>query len=98
MDSEENELRNPLPSPPSHYARYTNRNLELLTSLRSRISVSEPADQRTLLQDEADVPEWPLLQLEKPRVDWILEDEEYNVFGETWLVSINESPACRILN
>jgi len=30
------------------------------------------------------VPDWPLEDLEKPRVDWIIQDGEYAVFGDLW--------------
>ena len=43
--------------------------------------------QRMLLDDQKDVPEWSLLQLERPRVDWIVEDGHYNVYGDSWIVS-----------
>jgi len=92
MDDEDGELRNPFPSPPSHYANYTAQNLRLLGLLRSRLSgqpTDEPIsldDQRSALQDQKEVPEWPLTQLEKPRVDWILEEGSYTVFGDTWFV------------
>ncbi|KAG5729582.1 hypothetical protein E4T56_gene5165, partial [Termitomyces sp. T112] len=33
MDDEEAELRNPFPSPPSHYTNYSSRNLRLLALL-----------------------------------------------------------------
>jgi len=90
MDEEETELRNPFPSPPSHYQNYTARNLKLLSLLRER---AEPegvdlsnVNQRSTLHDQSDIPEWPLAQLEKPRVDWILEEGHYTVFGDTWPV------------
>lgn len=92
-EDEEAELRNPFPSPPSHYQKYTTHNLHLLSLLKSRVPAKnedepEPErDQREVLADEKDVPDWPLTQLEKPRVDWILEEGEYNVFGDTWFVS-----------
>lgn len=87
-DEQETELRNPFPSPPSHYMNYTNHNLKLLALLRERVPEIENSDinQRDVLSDQNDVPEWPLTQLEKPRVDWILEDGHYNVFGDTWFV------------
>ncbi|EJF61688.1 hypothetical protein DICSQDRAFT_85733 [Dichomitus squalens LYAD-421 SS1] len=89
MDDEETELRNPFPSPPSHYTRYTNHNLKLLELLKER--ASEGVDISTLnqydvLSDQTDVPEWPLATLEKPRVDWILEEGHYTVFGDTWFI------------
>ncbi|KAI0827401.1 MED7 protein-domain-containing protein [Trametes gibbosa] len=89
MDDEETELRNPFPSPPSHYTRYTNLNLKLLKVLRER--AGEDADlyalnQYEVLSDQTDVPDWPLAQLEKPRVDWILEEGHYTVFGDTWFI------------
>jgi mediator of RNA polymerase II transcription subunit 7 len=91
MDDDEAELRNPFPSPPSHYTNYTNHNVKLLRLLqeRSRDLPSSEINQHEILSDQRDVPEWPLLtQLEKPRVDWILEDPEgyYEVFGDRWFV------------
>lgn len=90
MDDEEAELRNPFPSPPSHYQNYTAQNLRFLTLLKERTAESGDSekDQREVLADQEDIPEWPLKQLEKPRVDWILEDGEYTVFGDTWQVRI----------
>lgn len=89
-DEEETELRNPFPSPPSHYSNYTPHNLKLLDLLHGRqaddISDTQ-SDQKQVLADQTDVPDWPLTQLEKPRVDWILEEGNYNVFGDTWFVS-----------
>lgn len=88
MDGEqETELRNPFPSPPSHYQQYTIHNLQLLTLLKERTEQEgEEQDQSVVLADQKDVPDWPLRQLEKPRVDWILEEGYYNVFGDTWFV------------
>ncbi|KAJ3556059.1 hypothetical protein NM688_g2237 [Phlebia brevispora] len=90
MDDEEAELRNPFPSPPSHYNNYTTHNLSLLSLLKERaaekgVDVSE-VNQYEILSDQSDLPEWPLTQLEKPRVDWILEEGQYTVFGDTWFV------------
>ena len=92
MDEEETELRNPFPSPPSHYQNYTAHNLKLLSLLRERaepegIDLSN-VNQHAILSDQSDVPEWPLAQLEKPRVDWILEEGHYTVFGDTWQVNL----------
>lgn len=89
MDLEqEGELRNPFPSPPSHYANYSTHNIRLLSILNSRLPESEDqdVDQAQILDDQKDVPDWPLRSLEKPRVDWILEEGSYTVFGETWFV------------
>ena len=88
MDEEETELRNPFPSPPSHYTKYTSHNLRLLALLRERTSDPSDSNQHDVLADQLDVPEWPLIQLEKPRVDWILEEPEpyYDVFGDRWFV------------
>ena len=92
MDEEETELRNPFPSPPSHYQNYTAHNLKLLSLLRERAGPEEidlsNVNQRSILSDQSDVPEWPLAQLEKPRVDWIIEEGDYTVFGDTWQVSL----------
>ncbi|KAH8835784.1 MED7 protein-domain-containing protein [Flagelloscypha sp. PMI_526] len=79
---DDGELRNPFPSPPSHYHKYTSNNLRLLALLKERrnkpkFSMANP-----------DVPDWSLAQLEKPRIDWILEDEppRFSVFGDTWFL------------
>jgi mediator of RNA polymerase II transcription subunit 7 len=89
-DTQEAELRNPFPSPPSHYTNYTTHNLQLLSLLRER-AVGQYASESTqieILSDQNNVPEWPLTSLEKPRVDWIREEGFYNVFGDTWFVRI----------
>jgi hypothetical protein len=87
-DEQDAELRNPFPSPPSHYINFTTHNLKLLSLLKERAKgqeVSETA-QREVLSDQSDVPDWPLTSLEKPRVDWIKEDGYYNIFGDQWFV------------
>ncbi|KAL0578502.1 hypothetical protein V5O48_003495 [Marasmius crinis-equi] len=88
MEEEEAELRNPFPSPPSHYNNYTTHNLNLLALLKERAQDPYTTNQQQVLNDQNDLPDWPLVSLEKPRVDWILEDEEpyYDVFGERWYV------------
>lgn len=88
MEEEETELRNPFPSPPSHHTKYTTRNLQLLELLRDRAGGADisTVNQYELLSDQTDVPEWPMVQLEKPRVDWILEEGQYTVFGDTWFI------------
>jgi mediator of RNA polymerase II transcription subunit 7 len=86
----EAELRNPFPSPPKHYTNYTSHNLALLKLLNQRSDpTSETQSQQDILADQTDIPQWSLKQLEKPRVDWILEDGYYNVFGEIWYVSVD---------
>ena len=89
MEDEEAELRNPFPSPPSHYTTYTSHNLKLLELLKERVGHEDISNvnQAELLSDQSDVPDWPLAQLEKPRVDWIVEEGQYTVFGDTWFVS-----------
>ncbi|KDQ63352.1 hypothetical protein JAAARDRAFT_53576 [Jaapia argillacea MUCL 33604] len=88
-DDQEAELRNPFPSPPSHYTNYTSHNLKLLSLLKERhpspSDLTESA-QKEILSDQNDVPDWSLMSLEKPRVDWILEEGQYSVFGDTWFV------------
>jgi len=87
-DDQEAELRNPFPSPPSHYTNYTAHNLELLSLLRERRGDQNTSElkQNEILSDQTDVPEWPLTSLEKPRVDWIREEGNYNVFGDQWFL------------
>lgn len=88
MDDEDTELRNPYPSPPSHYAKYTSHNLHLLALLHDRAADPQNSNQYEILSDQSDIPDWSLTQLEKPRVDWILDEEEpyYDVFGDRWFV------------
>ncbi|TFY72420.1 hypothetical protein EVG20_g590 [Dentipellis fragilis] len=90
MDDEQDaELRNPFPSPPSHYTNYTTHNLNLLKLLQERADLQDAdanVNQQEVLADQTDVPDWPLTQLEKPRVDWILEEGHYNVYGDTWFL------------
>ncbi|KAJ3989580.1 MED7 protein-domain-containing protein [Lentinula detonsa] len=89
MDDDDAELRNPFPSPPSHYTKYTSHNLHLLDLLKERVPDTDLAfNQHEILKDQTDVPDWPLTQLEKPRVDWILKGDEpyYDVFGDRWFV------------
>ncbi len=85
---EDTELRNPFPSPPSHYTKYTTHNLNLLALLGEREPEKPNPNQYDVLKDQQDVPDWPLVQLEKPRVDWILEEPDayYEVFGDRWFV------------
>ncbi|KAI0066476.1 hypothetical protein BV25DRAFT_1383766 [Artomyces pyxidatus] len=87
-DDQEAELRNPFPSPPSHYTNYTSHNLKLLSLLRERTAElgDGPVNQHGILSDQPDVPDWPLTDLEKPRVDWIQDEGHYNVFGDTWFL------------
>jgi len=82
---EEAELRNPFPSPPSHYTNYTSHNFKLLALLKER-TLDADQNQHDTLSDQTDVPSWPLSQLERPRVDWIIEDGYYNVFGDAWFI------------
>jgi mediator of RNA polymerase II transcription subunit 7 len=91
-DSEDTaELRNPFPSPPSHYALYTPHNLKLLSLLKERDPEGTSINQSEILGDQIEVPDWPLTQLERPRVDWILEEPDayYEVFGDRWFVRQN---------
>ena len=92
-DEQEAELRNPFPSPPSHYTNYTTHNLQLLSLLKERTEGQNASEstQTEMLSDQKDVPEWPLTSLEKPRVDWIREEGHYNVFGDTWFVRLAQS-------
>lgn len=60
MDDElEAELRNPFPSPPSHYRHYTTQNLRLLVLLKSRTDGAGDIEtgQREVLADELDIPD-----------------------------------------
>ncbi|KAJ3514402.1 hypothetical protein NLJ89_g2403 [Agrocybe chaxingu] len=100
MDGEDTaELRNPFPSPPSHYTKYTTHNLNLLALFKERASDNPNPNQQELLSDQNDVPDWPLTQLEKPQVDWILEEPDayYEVYGDRWFVRISLSPDSRAM-
>ncbi|KAJ7170121.1 MED7 protein-domain-containing protein [Mycena filopes] len=88
MDEEDGELRNPFPSPPSHYTKYTSHNLALLALYNQRLPDHPNPIHHHVLSDQTDIPEWPLTQLEKPRIDWILDEPDayYDVFGDRWFV------------
>lgn len=97
MEDDEGELRNPFPSPPAHYNNYTDRNLELLALLKERaVPYNEDINQNDILSDQTDVPSWPLVSLQPPRVDWMLEDGHYDVFGDRWFVRTFPSTVCRL--
>jgi len=103
MDEDESEniaLGSAFPLPPPHHAKFTAHNLRLLgllTSAEASSSSSFPSSsspssakgkQREILKDEEDVPDWDLeIELKEPRVDWIEEDGQYEVFGATYFVS-----------
>lgn len=97
MEEEEAELRNPFPSPPSHYQNYTTHNLNLLALLKERLGEDDitQVNQHQVLSDQNDIPDWPLAQLEKPRADWILEEGSYTVFGDTWFVRTSSVLECK---
>jgi mediator of RNA polymerase II transcription subunit 7 len=99
-DEQEAELRNPFPSPPSHYVNYTTHNLKLLSLFRERSEGQNTSEvmQNVILSDQTDVPEWPLTSLEKPRVDWIREEGYYNVFGDTWFVRLSRHPTVNVIH
>lgn len=87
------EITNPFTFPPSQYRRYTKRNLVLLELLRTRSSTSLHNDiplneQNKALEDQlpGDPLEWDLTTLERPKIDWIIEDGGYEAFGEFWPV------------
>ncbi|KAF8341294.1 MED7 protein-domain-containing protein [Cantharellus anzutake] len=84
------EIVNPFPSPSSYYKLYTEHNLNLLHLLRTRTSTSvhDPippeAQQHQSLFDQSQVPPWDLTTLERPRADWIVEEGNYETFGDFW--------------
>lgn len=87
----EQEVKNPFPTPPIYWTRYTAENIRLLGLLKSKVTEEgdlesikeeESIDQAALLADEPLLPLFPLLELEPPRLDWVLEQPEYSTFGE----------------
>lgn len=88
----EQEVKNPFPTPPAFWTRYTPENIRLLGLLKDKLAArgipsikeeDESADQNALLEDEPLLPAFPLLELEPPILDWVLEQPEYSTFGET---------------
>jgi mediator of RNA polymerase II transcription subunit 7 len=59
-----------------------------LSLLKGRDPGNTNNNQSEILSDQNEVPDWPLTQLEKPRVDWILEEPDayYDAFGDRWFV------------
>jgi len=100
-DTEDVALGSAFPLPPPHHAKFTAHNLRLLGLLTSAGASSSSSSfpspspssdpkgkQREILKDEEDVPEWDLeVELKEPRVDWIEENGQYEVFGSTYFVS-----------
>lgn len=109
--AEQQEVKNPFPTPPTYWTRYTPENLRLLALLKEKIAIDRnkdvpkesedvrmspnetpgdenkldqgtPVDQAELLPDEHLLPSFPLLELEPPRLDWVLEQKYYSTFGE----------------
>lgn len=100
LAAEQQEVKNPFPTPPVYWSRYTPENLRLLGLLKDKLAAEgidniqeedEQVDQAALLQDEPLVPSFPLLELEPPRLDWVLEQPEYSTFGETHPVRFTSS-------
>lgn len=95
--AEQQEVKNPFPTPPAYWMRYTPENLRLLGVLKEKLGHGEEwirtrdqkddeenVDQEALLSEETLLPSFPLLELEPPRLDWVLEQEEYSSFGELY--------------
>ncbi|KAL7416779.1 MED7 protein-domain-containing protein [Mrakia frigida] len=100
-ESDDLALGSTFPLPPLHHAKFTDHNLRLLallTSARasssSSSSLPSPSSssdlkgkQREILKGEEDIPDWDLeVELKEPRVDWIEEKGEYEVFGATYFI------------
>ncbi|KAJ1310131.1 hypothetical protein OPQ81_006876 [Rhizoctonia solani] len=100
---EPGEIQSTFPTPPAHYIRYTNANLQLLNQLKAKLGPDAPPhhpasddlpypdiqairQQHNLLPDARDVPDWDLLELQPPRVDWIVEEGGYSTFGDHWAI------------
>lgn len=95
-----NEVDNPFPRPPDRFKLFTDRNVSLLKTLRERSGTQvhdplpEGQTQEEILEGEniegvAEV----LIELERPRVDWVVEGGQFEVFGKWYDVS-----ACLLLN
>ncbi|CAE6457312.1 unnamed protein product [Rhizoctonia solani] len=97
------EIQSTFPTPPAHYTRYTNANLQLLSQLKTKLGPDAPShhpasddlpypdvqairQQHNLLSEARDVPDWDLLELQPPRVDWIVEEGGYSTFGDQWAI------------
>jgi len=88
------EVVNPFPIPPERYALFTTKNIELLSQLRERTGTKAHEDlppeksQADILSDcEAqDLPDWSLITLEKPRLDWVIEGGAYLCYSNGWEV------------
>jgi mediator of RNA polymerase II transcription subunit 7 len=114
--AEQQEVKNPFPTPPIYWTRYTPENLRLLALLKDKIAENRddtmlkeskdaqmtpneapdhenkleqdvPVDQAEILPEGSLLPSFPLLELEPPRLDWILEQKHYSTFGEDHPVS-----------
>ena len=75
-------------TPFPRHLRTTSATLTVLVLEMLRERVGQDADLNPVNQYEvlSGQTEWPLAQLEKWRVDWILEEGHYTVFGDSWFV------------
>ncbi|KAG8980952.1 hypothetical protein FRB90_007374, partial [Tulasnella sp. 427] len=93
-----NEVDNPFPRPPERFRLFTDLNVALLKTLRERsgTQVHEPLpegqSQEAILEGEnlEGVPE-DLAELERPRVDWVVEGGHFEVF-EVWTDIVDGNP------
>lgn len=100
--AEQQQLQNPFPTPPSYWNRYTPNNLRLLALLRSAQTdqPDEELDQEGVLkqlgEDSELLPSFPLVTLEPPRLDWVLEKGKYAAFGEVYSVCLLSLSSIRV--
>ncbi|KIO20436.1 hypothetical protein M407DRAFT_245795 [Tulasnella calospora MUT 4182] len=93
-----NEVDNPFPRPPERFKLFTDRNVSLLKTLRERTDTQvhdplpEGQSQDDILEGEnlEGVAE-DLIELERPRVDWVVEAGQFDVFGK-WYDIVDGHP------
>ncbi|KAG8953064.1 Mediator of RNA polymerase II transcription subunit 7 [Tulasnella sp. 424] len=88
MSFQPNEVDNPFPRPPERFRLFTDRNLSLLKTLRERTGTEVhdllPDDQTqddVLEEENLEGVAENLIELEPPRVDWVIEGGQVEVFG-----------------
>ncbi|KAG8896233.1 Mediator of RNA polymerase II transcription subunit 7, partial [Tulasnella sp. 417] len=98
MSFQPNEVDNPFPRPPERFKLFTDRNVSLLKTLRERSGTQlhdplpEGQAQDDILEGEnlEGVAE-DLIELEPPRVDWVVEGGRFAVF-EQWYDIVDGHP------
>ncbi|KAG8936084.1 Mediator of RNA polymerase II transcription subunit 7 [Tulasnella sp. 418] len=86
------EVVNPFPEPPPRFKLFSKENIQALQLLRERTNTTKHGDlpagttQQDILSDQSSIPDISLLDLEPPRLDWVLEGGAYYCYSDYWTI------------